>query len=43
VQLLAGQAEQAGASLLIASHDARVLAALPDASVLRLSAMRVAA
>ena len=43
VQLLASQAEQAGASLLIASHDARVLAALPGASVLRLSALKVAA
>ncbi|MFZ4875826.1 ABC transporter ATP-binding protein [Janthinobacterium sp. Mn2066] len=43
VRLLASQAEQAGASLLIASHDARVLAALPDARVLRLSALRVAA
>lgn len=36
VQLLARQAAQAGASLVIASHDARVLAALPDAAVLRL-------
>ena len=36
VQLLARQAAHAGASLVIASHDARVLAALPDAAVLRL-------
>ncbi|APA68514.1 ABC transporter ATP-binding protein [Janthinobacterium sp. 1_2014MBL_MicDiv] len=36
VNLLARQAAQAGASLVIASHDARVLAALPDAAVLRL-------
>ncbi|WP_298402300.1 ATP-binding cassette domain-containing protein [Janthinobacterium sp.] len=36
VQLLARQAAHGGASLVIASHDARVLAALPDAAVLRL-------
>ena len=39
VALLASQAEQGGASLVIASHDARVLAALPHASVLRLPLM----
>lgn len=43
IAVLAGQAEQAGASLIIASHDARVLAALPQATVLRLPPMRVAA
>ncbi|EZP41075.1 ATP-binding cassette domain-containing protein [Janthinobacterium sp. TB1-E2] len=45
VHLLASQAEQVGASLVIASHDARVLAAMPDALVLRLprSSSRVAA
>jgi putative ABC transport system ATP-binding protein len=43
VHLLAGQAAQAGASLVIASHDARVLAALPEATVLRLPGTRVAA
>lgn len=36
--LLAQQAAQAGASLIVATHDARVLAALPGASVLRLEA-----
>jgi putative ABC transport system ATP-binding protein len=39
VALLASQAELTGASLVIASHDARVLAALPHASVLRLPRM----
>lgn len=34
--LLTSQASQCGASLVIATHDARVLAALPDATVLRL-------
>jgi len=45
VHLLASQAEQVGASLVIASHDARVLAAMPDALVQRLprSSSRVAA
>ncbi|KKO62191.1 putative ABC transporter ATP-binding protein [Janthinobacterium sp. KBS0711] len=43
VHLLAGQAAQARASLVIASHDARVLAALPDALVLRLPGTRVTA
>ena len=43
VQLLARQAAQAGASLVIASHDARVLAALPDAAVLRLPRAGIAA
>lgn len=36
--LLAGQAAQVGASLVVATHDARVLAALPAADVLRLEA-----
>jgi putative ABC transport system ATP-binding protein len=35
--LLTAQATQAGASLVIATHDARVLAALPQARVLRLA------
>lgn len=43
VRLLARQAEQTGASLVIASHDARVLAAMPDAAVLRLPRPRGAA
>ncbi|MGK5047339.1 ABC transporter ATP-binding protein [Janthinobacterium sp. GB4P2] len=43
VHLLARQAEQTGASLVIASHDARMLAALPDAAVLRLPRARDAA
>lgn len=43
IGLLAGQAEQAGATLIIASHDARVLAALPQATVLRLPLPQVAA
>lgn len=38
IRLLARQAQQASASLLIASHDARLVAALPDAAVLRLPA-----
>ena len=38
VRLLARQAQQANASLLIASHDARLIAALPDAAILRLPA-----
>ncbi|HVL75757.1 MAG TPA: ATP-binding cassette domain-containing protein [Noviherbaspirillum sp.] len=37
IELLVTQAAQAGASLVIATHDARVLAALPEAQVLRLS------
>ncbi|MDO8033135.1 ATP-binding cassette domain-containing protein [Janthinobacterium sp. SUN128] len=40
VTLMACQAAQVGASLVIASHDARVLAALPDALVLRLPRAR---
>jgi putative ABC transport system ATP-binding protein len=43
VTLMACQAAQVGASLVIASHDARVLAALPDALVLRLPRARGAA
>ena len=43
IALLASQAQQAGATLIIASHDARMLAALPDAAVLRLPLMQVAA
>ncbi|HEY0847714.1 MAG TPA: ATP-binding cassette domain-containing protein [Noviherbaspirillum sp.] len=38
ISLLTSQASQCGASLVIATHDARVLAALPQASVLRLEA-----
>lgn len=38
ITLLTSQASQCGASLVIATHDARVLAALPQASVLRLEA-----
>ncbi|OWW18879.1 ABC transporter ATP-binding protein [Noviherbaspirillum denitrificans] len=36
IGLLTTQAEQNGASLVIATHDARVLAALPGANLLRL-------
>jgi putative ABC transport system ATP-binding protein len=36
VRLLTGQAAEADASLVMATHDARVLAALPQAKVLRL-------
>lgn len=36
IRLLASQAAEGGASLVIATHDARVLAALPAAKVLRL-------
>ncbi|SDA56886.1 MULTISPECIES: ABC transporter ATP-binding protein [unclassified Janthinobacterium] len=43
IALLASQAALAGATLIIASHDARVLAALPQAKVLRLPQMRAAA
>ena len=43
IEVLAGQAEQAGAALIVASHDARVLAALPHASVLRLPLLQAAA
>lgn len=38
ITLLTAQASQCGASLVIATHDARVLAALPHARVLRLEA-----
>ena len=38
VALLARQARDANASLLIASHDARLIAALPGAAILRLPA-----
>lgn len=43
VHLLVRQAAQAGASLVIASHDARVRSAMPDAVVLRLPRARIAA
>jgi putative ABC transport system ATP-binding protein len=38
ISLLTSQASQAGASLIIATHDARVLSALPAAKILRLAA-----
>jgi putative ABC transport system ATP-binding protein len=38
IGLLSSQASQAGASLVIATHDARVRSALPAAKILRLSA-----
>ncbi len=38
IGLLTAQATAGGASLVIATHDARVLAALPEAAVLRLPA-----
>lgn len=38
IDLLTSQAAQIGASLVIATHDARVLAALPMAQVMRLAA-----
>ncbi len=37
IDLLTSQAAQVGASLVIATHDARVLAALPTAQVMRLA------
>lgn len=40
ITLLLQQAGAAGASLLVATHDARVLAAMPEAAVLRLEAPR---
>jgi putative ABC transport system ATP-binding protein len=43
VHLLVRQAGQSDATLVIASHDARVLAALPDAAVLRLPRTQVTA
>jgi putative ABC transport system ATP-binding protein len=38
IGLLTSQAKEVGASLVVATHDARVTAALPDAAVLRLYA-----
>lgn len=38
IALLARQASDAGASLLIASHDARLMKAMPEATILRLPA-----
>jgi putative ABC transport system ATP-binding protein len=38
ISVLTSQASKGGASLVIATHDARVLAALPAAKILRLSA-----
>ena len=38
IALMTTQAAQSGASLIVATHDARVLAAMPAASVLRLPA-----
>jgi putative ABC transport system ATP-binding protein len=43
IDLLTAQAAGIGASLVIATHDARVLAALPQAKVLRLAAATEAA
>jgi putative ABC transport system ATP-binding protein len=43
IGLLTSQAADIGASLIIATHDARVLAALPTAKVLRLAAVKEAA
>jgi putative ABC transport system ATP-binding protein len=43
IGLLMLQAADIGASLIIATHDARVLAALPAAKVLRLAAVKEAA
>jgi putative ABC transport system ATP-binding protein len=43
IGLLMSQAADIGASLIIATHDARVLAALPAAKVLRLAAVKEAA
>jgi putative ABC transport system ATP-binding protein len=40
IQLLTAQAASSNASLVIATHDARVLAALPSAKVLRLGAQQ---
>jgi putative ABC transport system ATP-binding protein len=40
IGLLTSQAADIGASLIIATHDARVLAALPTAKVLRLAAVK---
>lgn len=41
IRLLTEQASEGGASLVIATHDARVIGALPTASVLRLDSHRV--
>lgn len=38
ITLLRAQAEETGASLIVSTHDARVLQALPDAKILRLAA-----
>jgi len=38
ITLLRSQAEQTGASLIVSTHDARVMQALPDAKILRLAA-----
>jgi len=38
INLLRSQAEQTGASLIVSTHDARVMQALPDAKILRLAA-----
>lgn len=43
IALLVTQAMEVNASLIVATHDARVLAALPHAAVLRLPASRIAA
>ncbi|MDB5763618.1 MAG: transporter, ATP-binding protein [Herminiimonas sp.] len=43
ITLLTGQAADIGASLVIATHDARVLTALPQAKVMRLTPVKEAA
>lgn len=43
IRLLTSQAAESGASLVVATHDARVLSALPQAQVLRLAPMKDAA
>jgi putative ABC transport system ATP-binding protein len=43
ITLLTGQAADIGASLVIATHDARVLTALPQAKVMHLTPVREAA
>ena len=43
IGLLTAQAEEKGASLVIATHDARVLAALPGATLLRLGRLAMEA
>jgi putative ABC transport system ATP-binding protein len=42
IELLTTQATEVGASLIVATHDARVLTALPSATVLRLAGMTAA-